>query len=83
MAIRSRLRKRKPLVVRPLLEPPFRWLTSLSHSYYGPPQPGYGPPPMQYQQAPPPQRQSKERGCLGSLLACLCCCFVCEEGCEW
>ncbi|CEJ57849.1 hypothetical protein PMG11_06528 [Penicillium brasilianum] len=52
---------------------------------YGPPQ-GYpqGPPPqMQYSQAPPPQQQkSKDRGCLGACLATLCCCFVCEEGCE-
>ena len=42
-----------------------------------------GPPPgqqVQYvQQAP---RQKKDRGCLGSCLAILCCCFVCEEGCE-
>ncbi|KAK7520174.1 hypothetical protein IWZ03DRAFT_372337 [Phyllosticta citriasiana] len=60
---------------------------------YGPPQPGYGQPPyggypqqpMQYQQGPPQQvivKEKKDRGCLGTCLAVLCCCFVCEEGCE-
>jgi hypothetical protein len=44
--------------------------------YYGPPQ-GQ----QQYQQAPMP-KQKKDRGCLGACLAALCCCFVCEEGCE-
>jgi hypothetical protein len=43
--------------------------------YYGPPQG------QQYQQAPPP-KQKKDRGCLTACLATLCCCFVCEEGCE-
>ncbi|EGP91511.1 uncharacterized protein MYCGRDRAFT_78859, partial [Zymoseptoria tritici IPO323] len=48
--------------------------------------PQYPPQQMQYQQpqyAPPQQqRKSKDRGCLGACLATLCCCFVCEEGCE-
>lgn len=39
---------------------------------------------MQYQG--PPQtvvvKEKKDRGCLGTCLAVLCCCFVCEEGCE-
>ncbi|KAJ5698820.1 hypothetical protein N7462_000825 [Penicillium macrosclerotiorum] len=61
--------------------------------YYGPPQPGYqqpyyGQPQPQYQQPPPaayaPPEQQKSsgggKGCLGSCLAMLCCCFVCEEG---
>ncbi|KAK8236344.1 hypothetical protein IWZ00DRAFT_116986 [Phyllosticta capitalensis] len=64
------------------------------HRLYGPPQQGYGqqPPyggypqqPMQYQQGPPQQvivKEKKDRGCLGTCLAVLCCCFVCEEGCE-
>lgn len=52
----------------------------------------YGPPQnMQYNQAPyqpqatyaqQPPRQSREKGCLEACLATLCCCFVCEEGCE-
>ncbi|KAK7522857.1 uncharacterized protein IWZ02DRAFT_490269 [Phyllosticta citriasiana] len=48
---------------------------------YGPPQPGYGQPPyggypqqpMQYQQGPPQQvivKEKKDRGCLGTCLAC-------------
>ncbi|KAK8436319.1 hypothetical protein IWX49DRAFT_333381 [Phyllosticta citricarpa] len=40
---------------------------------------------MQYQQGPPQQvivKEKKDRGCLGTCLAVLCCCFVCEEGCE-
>lgn len=62
---------------------------------YGPPQQGYGPPPggqyyppqqqMGYQQPPPqqpPPKQKKDRGCLMSCLAVMCCCFLCEEGCE-
>ncbi|OCL02583.1 hypothetical protein AOQ84DRAFT_357314 [Glonium stellatum] len=62
---------------------------------YGPSQGQYGPPPgqynayppqpqMQYQQGPPQQVvvQKKDRGCLTACLATLCCCFVCEEGCE-
>merc|ERR1712169_172817 len=60
-----------------------------NQGYYqqGPPQ-GYYPPqqPQQaYQQGPPQQvivREKKDRGCLGACLAALCCCFVCEEGCE-
>ncbi|KAJ5875087.1 uncharacterized protein N7473_012434 [Penicillium subrubescens] len=52
-----------------------------------PPQQGYGGPPpqggMQYQQPQPqPQQKSSDKGCLGACLATLCCCFVCEEGCE-
>ncbi|KAK7622625.1 hypothetical protein IWX50DRAFT_615748 [Phyllosticta citricarpa] len=38
---------------------------------------------MQYQQGPPQQvivKEKKDRGCLGTCLAVLCCCFVCEEG---
>jgi hypothetical protein len=53
--------------------------------YGAPQQQPYYPPQgqqMQYQQAPPVQKQKKDRGCLGSCLAVLCCCFVCEEGCE-
>ncbi|KAJ5453966.1 uncharacterized protein N7458_004922 [Penicillium daleae] len=54
----------------------------------GYPQQGYGGPPppggMQYQQPQPQpqQKSSSNQGCLGACLATLCCCFVCEEGCE-
>ncbi|OJD29304.1 uncharacterized protein BKCO1_8500033, partial [Diplodia corticola] len=59
-------------------------------AYYpqqGYPQQGYpqGPPPqMQYPQQPQTVivKEKKDRGCLGTCLAVLCCCFVCEEGCE-
>lgn len=55
--------------------------------YQQPPPQQYGYPPQQmgYQQPPPqqaPPKQKKDRGCLMSCLAVLCCCFVCEEGCE-
>ncbi|RAH49701.1 uncharacterized protein BO95DRAFT_271098 [Aspergillus brunneoviolaceus CBS 621.78] len=46
----------------------------------GPPPQGYAPQPMQYQQQPPPQQ--KDRGCLGTCLATLCCLCLCEETCE-
>merc|ERR1711939_951654 len=52
---------------------------------YGPPgQGGYGPPQgMQYGMQPPPQqKEKKDRGCLMSCLAVMCCCFLCEESCE-
>ncbi|KAL2431011.1 hypothetical protein ABEF95_002046 [Exophiala dermatitidis] len=60
--------------------------------YGAPPQPGYGAPQQGYYQQGPPQmqaqpqtvyvqeRRSNDRGCLGTCLAALCCCFVCEEG---
>lgn len=35
----------------------------------------------QYQQGPPP-RQSRDKGCFEACIAALCCCFVCEEGCD-
>ncbi|KAB2574005.1 hypothetical protein DBV05_g7335 [Lasiodiplodia theobromae] len=78
----------------PLLSPEF--IMSNQGYYGGPPPPqqayypqqGYpqGPPPqMQYPQQPPQTvivKEKKDRGCLGTCLAVLCCCFVCEEGCE-
>jgi len=52
--------------------------------YYqqGPPMQYGQPPQQQYVQQQPPPRQQKDRGCLTACLATLCCCFVCEEGCE-
>ncbi|KAI6575944.1 hypothetical protein MCOR09_001363 [Pyricularia oryzae] len=48
--------------------------------YYPPPQPmGYYPP---QQQAPLPQEEKKDRGCLYGCLATLCCCWLCGESCE-
>ncbi|KAF2677804.1 hypothetical protein K458DRAFT_395608 [Lentithecium fluviatile CBS 122367] len=53
--------------------------------YYGSPPP---PPPQQmnYQPGPPPpatdRGQKKDRGCLATCLATLCCCWLCGEACE-
>merc|ERR1711881_581597 len=59
-------------------------MSAQGYPQQGYPQQGYGPPQgMQYGMQPPPQqKEKKDRGCLMSCLAVMCCCFLCEESCE-
>ncbi|KAJ5085105.1 hypothetical protein N7532_009876 [Penicillium argentinense] len=60
--------------------PPGQYYPQVQHG-----QPQYTQPQYAPQQGPPPEQQKSKsggQGCLGACLATLCCCFVCEEGCE-